>query len=135
MLLVEDEDQVREMVKTMLTLMGYTVLEARDGVEAVEVFRRHPDEIRCVVCDLTMPRMDGWETLAALRSLLPGIPFVLSSGYDKEQVMAGDHAERPQAFLEKPYQFKELGDAIRSALRNTDEGFGQDSRKTEKGHI
>jgi CheY-like chemotaxis protein len=117
-LLVEDADQVRGMVRTMLTLMGYTVLEAGDGIAAVELFRRHSDEICCVVCDLTMPRMDGWETLAALRGLMPGIPFVLTSGYNKEHAMAGDHAEWPQEFLEKPYQFKELGDAIRRALAN-----------------
>ncbi len=98
--------------------LGYTVLEARDGIEAVEVFRLHSVEIRCVFCDLTMPRMDGWETLAALRSLLPGIPFVLTSGYGKEHVMAGDHDEWPQAFLEKPYQFKALGDSICRALAN-----------------
>lgn len=120
-LLVEDEDQVRNLVKMMLEHLGYTVLEARDGIEAVEVFRLHSVEIRCVFCDLTMPRMDGWETLAALRSLLPGIPFVLTSGYDKEQVMAGDHDEWPQAFLEKPYQFKALGDSIRHALANKPE--------------
>jgi two-component system, cell cycle sensor histidine kinase and response regulator CckA len=117
-LLVEDEDHVRGMVKTMLSRLGYIVIEVRDGVEAVEMFRRHSNEIRCVVCDLTMPRMDGWETLTALRALAPGIPFVLTSGYDKDHVMAGDHIELPQEFLEKPYQFKELGDAIRRALAN-----------------
>ena len=114
-LVIEDEKQLRYMVKEMLTLLGFTVLEAGDGVEAVEVFRRHSDEIRCVICDLTMPRMDGWETLAALRSLSPGIPFVLSSGYSEEQVMIGDHTELPQAFLGKPYRFEELTDMIRRA--------------------
>jgi PAS domain S-box-containing protein len=122
-LLVEDEDHVRSMVKTMLTRMGFSVLESRDGIEAVEVFRQHLGEIRCVVCDLTMPRMDGWETLAALRRLFPDIPFILTSGYDKEQVMAGEHPERPQAFLKKPYQFKDLNDTIRSALTKKPQGF------------
>ena len=73
-LLVEDEEMVRNMAATMLTRLGFTVLEAKDGVEAVEVFRQHQDEIRCVLCDLTMPRMNGWETLAALRKLAPGTP-------------------------------------------------------------
>ena len=114
-LLVEDEAAVRKMAKTMLTLMGYIVFEAKDGVEAVEVFRQHKDKIRCVLCDLTMPRLDGWGTLAALRKLDPGIPVILASGYDKEKVMAGNHAELPQAFLNKPYDFKSLGDAIRRA--------------------
>ncbi len=108
LLVVEDEEQLRGMLKTMLIRLGFAVLEARDGAEALEVFRRHQNEIRCVVCDLTMPRMDGLETLAALRGLSPGIPFVLSSGYGKEHVMAGDHAELPQAFLGKPYRLEEL---------------------------
>ena len=60
--------------------------------------------------------MDGWETLAALRKLSPDIPVVLSSGYDEEQVMAGDHPVRPKAFLGKPYQLKELSDIIRNTL-------------------
>ena len=115
-LLVEDEAAVRKMAKTMLTLMGYMVFEAKDGVEAVEVFRQHKDEIRCVICDLTMPRLDGWGTLAALRKLEPGIAVILASGYDKEKVMAGDHPEWPQAFLNKPYALNDLGDAIRRAV-------------------
>ena len=94
------------------------MLEARNGAEAVEVFLRHKDEIRCVLCDLTMPGMNGWETLAALRKLSPEIPVVLSSGYDKAHVMAGDHVECPQAFLGKPYRLKELENVIFSVLTN-----------------
>jgi PAS domain S-box-containing protein len=120
-LLVEDVAAVREIGVSMIIQLGFRVLEAGDGVEAVEVFRQHQDEICCVVCDLSMPRMNGWETLAALRSLSPGIPFVLSSGYNKEQATAGNHAEWPQAFLGKPYQLKDLSDSIRSALSYTAE--------------
>jgi two-component system cell cycle sensor histidine kinase/response regulator CckA len=58
-LLIEDEEQVRNMSKIMLTRLGYTVLEAKDGIEAVEIFQLHQDEIRCVLSDLTMPRMGG----------------------------------------------------------------------------
>jgi len=116
LLLIEDEQAVRKIVGTMLTRLGFAVIEATDGLEAVEVFRRHKDEIRCVLCDLTMPRMNGWQTLAALRKLAPGIPVILASGYDEAQVMAGDHAEWPQAFLGKPYRLKGLRDAIGRAL-------------------
>ncbi len=115
-LLIEDEEQVREMAGIMLSRLGYTVLEAKDGVEAVEIFQQHQDEIRCVLSDLTMPRMDGWETLVALRKLSPDIPVILSSGYDEARVMAGEHPERPNAFLGKPYQLKGLGDTIRRVL-------------------
>jgi CheY-like chemotaxis protein len=116
MLLIDDDLQVRRMAKIMLTRLGYKVLEAKDGVEAVEIFHQHKDDIRCVLSDLTMPRMNGWETLAALRKLSPDIPVILSSGYDEAQVMMGDHTEQPNAFLGKPYQLKGLRETINRVL-------------------
>jgi PAS domain S-box-containing protein len=115
-LLVDDEQMLRKLGQSALTSLGFAVRLAKDGEEALDVFRQHKDEVRCVVCDVTMPRMDGWETLAALRKLAPGLPVVLASGYDKAQVMAGNHPELPEAFLSKPYHLQELGDAIRRAL-------------------
>ena len=115
-LLVEDLEMMRTMAAALLTYLGFSVLAAKDGVEAVEVFRRHHGEIRCVLCDLTMPRMGGWETLAALRKLAPGIPVVLSSGYDEASVMAGGHPEQPQVFLPKPYQMAALKNALARAM-------------------
>ena len=115
-LLVEDEEPVRNMARIMLTRLGYTVLEAKDGVEALALFRLHRDKIRCVLSDLTMPRMNGWETLTALRKLSPDIPVILSSGYDEAQVMAGKHLEHPNAFLGKPYQLKGLREMINQIL-------------------
>jgi len=122
-LLVEDDKMVRNMARIMLTRLNFKVMEAGDGAEAVEVFRQHKDEIHCVLCDLTMPRMNGWETLTAIRKLSPEIPVVLSSGYDKEHVMAGDHIELPQDFLGKPYRLKELEKVIRNVLANRAEGI------------
>ncbi len=115
-LLIEDEDSVRNMAKKMLTCLGYVVIEAKDGVEAVDVFKQHQNEILCVLSDLTMPRMNGWETLAVLRKLSPDIPVILSSGYDKAKVMAEEHTEIPSAFLGKPYQLKGLRETISRVL-------------------
>ncbi len=115
-LVIEDEAQVRNMVKKMLTRLGYKVIEARDGAEAVEIFQQHQHEIHIVLSDLTMPCMDGWETLAALRKLSPDIPVILSSGYDEVQVMADEHAEQPNAFLGKPYQLKVLRETINRVM-------------------
>jgi PAS domain S-box-containing protein len=117
-LLIEDEEQVRKMAKIMLTRLGYCVLEAKDGFEALEIFQKHQHEISCVLSDLTMPRMNGWDTLAALRKISPEIPVILSSGYDEAQVMAGEHPELPNAFLEKPYHLKGLRDTISRVLAN-----------------
>jgi PAS domain S-box-containing protein len=115
-LLVEDDPTVRLPVARALQRFGYTVLEAADGAEAVELFRQHTAAIRCVLCDLAMPGMDGWATMEAMRKLSPGIPVILASGYSEAEVMAGEHPERPQAFLGKPYDIKELGKAINQIL-------------------
>ena len=120
MLVVDDEPCLRKAVTLVLKRSGFTVFSAQDGVEAVEVFQQHRDEIGCVLCDLTMPRMDGWETLTELRKLVPDIPVILSSGYSEAQVMAGDHPELPQAFLSKPYELVALNDAIVRFMRKPD---------------
>jgi len=116
-LIVEDEKMIRSVIETMLLGLGFSALHAEDGVAALEVFWQHKDEIRCVLCDLTMPRMNGWETLAALRKLAPGLPVILASGYDEAHAMAGDHPELPQAFLGKPYRLKALREALSQALQ------------------
>jgi len=84
-LLVEDGEMVCGMATAMLKRLGFKVLEAKDGVEAVEVFRQRQNEIRLVLCNLSMPRMNGWETLTALRKLVPGVPVILAGGYDNSR--------------------------------------------------
>ena len=111
-LVVDDELSLRAAVTRALQRVGYKVLTAMDGVEGVELFERHRNEINCVLCDLTMPRMGGWETLNALRKLAPGFPVIFSSGYDEASVMEGHHPELPQAYLCKPYELKALFNAI-----------------------
>jgi two-component system, cell cycle sensor histidine kinase and response regulator CckA len=115
-LLVEDEEMMHNMAATMLNRLGFNVLSAKDGVEAVEMFKKSPDEISVVLCDLSMPRMNGWQTLAALRRIRPTIPVILASGYDEAQVLTGDHPELPQVFLHKPYRKTLLEDALAKAL-------------------
>lgn len=112
-LLVDDDPVVRGVTRAMLAKLGFAVVEAPDGSEAVELFRQHKHTIRCVLSDLTMPRLDGWATLAALRKIDPAVPVILASGYDQAQVMGEAHTELPQAFLGKPYQVPELRDALR----------------------
>jgi CheY-like chemotaxis protein len=118
-LLIEDDEMPRSMAAAMIERLGYSVLEAKDGAEALDLFSQRRDEIRLVISDLTMPGMDGWETLTVVRRLAPGLPVILASGCDKAHVMAGDHPELPQVFLGKPYKLKELSDAISQALVGT----------------
>jgi signal transduction histidine kinase/CheY-like chemotaxis protein len=115
-LLVEDEESLRKMTEIALVDMGFKVFQAKNGVEAVDIFKKRNDEISCLLCDLTMPRMGGWETISALRAIRHDLPVVLSSGYDEATVMAGEHAELPDYFLNKPYNLDKLGDTIGRAI-------------------
>jgi CheY-like chemotaxis protein len=115
-LLVDDDQSILELTRVMLSLLGFEVLSAGDGIEAVEIFRQHKDEIRFVLTDFGMPHMNGLETVTALRQIDPDIPVILASGYSKEHVMDGSHPERLQAFLGKPYSLQALRDAICSTL-------------------
>ena len=118
LMVIDDDPALRELLVSAVEWMGFTAIEACDGVEAVELFRQHHEEIRLVISDLTMPRMDGWDTLQVLRKISPGIPVILSSGHSENHVMSGDHAELPQAFLMKPYDLDRLRTTIFSILKN-----------------
>jgi CheY-like chemotaxis protein len=122
-LVVDDDSTALKVISTALECMGFKVLDAQDGVDAMKVFQRHQSEIRLVVCDICMPRMDGWATLAALRKLAPGIPVILSSGYGKDQAMADRHPEQPQFFLNKPYQVEDLHNAVMQVLALPNRGM------------
>jgi signal transduction histidine kinase/CheY-like chemotaxis protein len=115
-LMVDDDEILLEATCALIERLGFTVLPARDGIEALDVFRQHQAEIRCVITDLTMPRLDGWGTLTALRQLDPNLPVVLASGYDKGQALSGNHPDRPQAFLGKPFSLQELRNALGQAM-------------------
>jgi PAS domain S-box-containing protein len=116
-LLVDDDNVVLDITSEMLSIIGFTVLKAANGVEAVEMFLEHKEDIRFVLSDVVMPRKNGWEMLFVLRQIIPDLPVILASGYREEQTMDGvNHAERPQAFLGKPYSFQELKDTIQRIL-------------------
>ena len=115
-LLVEDQEAVRNMAQAMLGRLGFEVISAADGAEAVELFQERAEDICLVLTDLTMQRLNGWETLKALRKIRPDIPAILASGYDEASLMAEDHGERPQVFLSKPYRRDDLKAALEKAL-------------------
>lgn len=116
--MVDDEPVVLNIVESMLKRqLGYKVVTAFDGFQAVEIFSARKDEISLVILDLTMPGMNGWQALEALRALRPDIPVILVSGYDKAQVMRDYHPEQPQVFLHKPYGVVDLKTALSLARK------------------
>lgn len=116
-LLVDDDEAVRSSTAALLEHLGFQPLVAQGGAEALALFDAHPGPIRAVLTDLSMPGLDGWATLAALRQRAPSLPAILASGYDREQLMAEDHAEQPQAYLNKPFDLLRLQAALAQALK------------------
>lgn len=111
-LVVDDEPAALRVAVRGLTHFGFAVLTAADGPTAVALFQQHQSEIRCVLCDVTMPGMNGWATLTALRQISPGVPVILMSGYETSQIRENAQAEQPQDFLQKPFRFQALQEAI-----------------------
>ncbi|MFC1705502.1 response regulator [Planctomycetota bacterium] len=116
-LLVDDEPLVREATQQVLERLGYVVLAACDGREAVETYRLRGEEISLVVLDIVMPSMDGIETFHALRKLDPEARVLLSSGYTKEQKAEELLAAGAVGFAQKPFDAGELAEQMAKALR------------------
>jgi len=107
-LLVDDEESLRESIAEFLEVLGFSVVQAADGLEAVEAFRAQSPDIGLIIMDLTMPRMDGHEAFQAIRALDPQIPIILSSGYSEQDATRQFSGEALAAFLQKPYTLKAL---------------------------
>ena len=115
-LVVDDEPAVRGMVSNALKILGFQVLNAGDGEQAVDVYRQHVEEIDLVLMDMTMPRMDGREAFLKIRDLRADARVILSSGYSQQDALRDLRGERPMGFLQKPYDLNALASEVRSVL-------------------
>ena len=115
-LIVDDQDEMINFSKEMVTRSGYTVRTALDGKEAVEAFQKHADEIDCVILDLTMPRMDGIATFKALKQIRPDVKIILSSGYSKKEVAERFTGKGLAGFIQKPYRYQQLRKELERVL-------------------
>ena len=114
-LLVDDEEVIRYALASSLEAMGFRLLVARDGLEALDVFRASP-EVDLVLMDLAMPRMDGREAFAIMRKERPGIRVILSSGYSEQEAIHDLDGKGPAGFIQKPYTLKALRKVIQETL-------------------
>jgi PAS domain S-box-containing protein len=117
-LVVDDEEVVRSVAEEFLRHLGYDVVTASDGQEAVETYARCGREIDAVVLDMIMPRMGGRDCFRALRALNPDVRAVLSTGYGSDVVAQQMLDEGMRSFVAKPYRLEELADAVARALSN-----------------
>ncbi len=113
-LVVDDEERVREVCKGYLSSMGLRTLCAADGREAVEIFSRHMHDISLVILDLTMPHMDGVGvmTLHELRLLQPDVKVIINSGHATQSAARNFITDKPDDFIQKPFQMQEIQEKI-----------------------
>lgn len=117
-LVVDDEETVREMACIMLEDMGFTTLAAADGVEALACYKQHQESIIFILTDLTMPRMGGKELLSELIKINPACRVILTSGYNSQDAIQQFSGKNLSGFIQKPYTPMALSDEIRKLLGN-----------------
>ena len=120
-LLVDDEDSVRTLGARMLERIGFQVLVASDGQEALELYQVRQGEIVLVLLDLTMPYMDGEETFQQLRCFDPQVRVVMTSGYTETEMALRFTGQPRCGFLQKPYTLEGLTRCLREALGESSE--------------
>jgi CheY-like chemotaxis protein len=115
-LLAEDEESVRNMVERTLKTYGYRVLAARDGEEAVVIFRRHGKEITMAVLDVVMPKMGGKQAYDEMKKILPGFKVLFLSGYSADAIHESFVLHPGIPFLQKPFGPDTLARKVREVL-------------------
>ena len=116
-LLVEDEEQIRQVAGTLLEEFGFQVLAAGNGKEALEIYRKQPADITLVLTDMGMPVMDGYELFSELKKLDAGLPIIISSGFGDVDVASRVDRKEVAALISKPYNSRQLRDVLRKVLQ------------------
>jgi len=115
-LFVEDEESVRELVRDYLGRSGYRVLHAADGIQALETAGAHKGPIHILVTDVVMPRLSGRELVTRLSAARPDLKVLYISGYTDDSIFRHGVLEGGVAFLQKPFNLKDLAQKIREVL-------------------
>jgi two-component system cell cycle sensor histidine kinase/response regulator CckA len=124
-LLAEDEDGVRAAARRILAAQGYTVLEAFDGAEALELAAGHGGAIDLLVTDIVMPRKTGPQVAAVLQAQRPELKVLYVSGYADEAIVPLALAGSDTAFVQKPFTRERLAAAVRELLDRESEPVGR----------
>ena len=116
-LLADDEETIRTLGSRMLERLGFSVITAENGSDAVEIFKKSPDKITCVILDLTMPRMDGEETFREMRRIRKDVRIIMSSGYNEQEITQRFAGKGIAGFIQKPYQMADLAARLKTILK------------------
>ena len=115
-LFVEDEESVRELVSEYLRGRGYTILEAPDGVQALELAEKHAGKIQLLITDVVMPRISGRELATRLTTARAGLKVLYISGYTDDSIFRHGVLEGGMSFLQKPFNLKAIAQKVREVL-------------------
>ena len=115
-LLVDDEDMIIDVAQRMLEKLGYKVLTAGDGKEAIAVFRKYKDKIDVIVLDMIMPKMSGGEAYDRIKEIKPDIKVLLSSGYSINGQASEILNRGCNGFIQKPFNLQSLSKSLRTIL-------------------
>jgi DNA-binding NtrC family response regulator len=115
-LVIDDEEAVREAVTDILEFEGVRVLTAVDGTTGIHLFSTYTQEINLVLLDLSMPGLNGAETFQELRKINPAVRVVLSSGYDEAEATRQFVGQGLVGFLQKPYSMRNLVHKLKEYL-------------------
>jgi len=115
-LVVDDEETVRETAAMMLRDMGFDTLTAEDGEQGIEIYRKHQDEIVAVLLDMTMPKLDGKGCFRELRRINKDVRVVLSSGYNEQDATNRFAGQGLAGFIQKPYPPEALRARMKEVL-------------------
>ncbi len=132
-LLVEDEEQIRHIAKTFLEMFGFTVVEAANGKEALDLFQKNASDISLVLTDLGMPVMDGYALFNALKQLEPALPIIISSGFGDADVMSRIDHNEIAGLICKPYTHDKLSTLLQSVLESTAPTLRHDNESSRTG--
>lgn len=117
-LVADDEESVCTVGEQMLGRLGFSVLTAPDGREAVKIFGEQIDAIDCVILDLTMPHLDGEQAFREMRRLRPEIKVILSSGYNEQDATQRFSGKGLAGFIQKPYTMASLKTIVQEVMEN-----------------
>ncbi len=115
-LLIDDEEMIRDVGRQVLGMLGYRVITAAGGKQAIEIFSRRKEEIDLVILDLSMPDMDGEATFEALWEIAPGTKVILSSGFSLDSKARALLEKGCCAFMQKPFKISILKSTIEKVL-------------------
>jgi len=118
-LLAEDNDQIREIAKTLLEMFGFTVLEAVNGKEALELYQKNAADITMVLTDMGMPVMDGYALFPVLKQHNPNLPIIISSGFGDIDVFSRIDRNEVAGVISKPYTPDKLREVLKCVLEGT----------------